>query len=310
MKLTGGVILDAEFGSPWCIKAQVAADDCRPYMDVPLNLIAYHYVLEGNFFVEVEGQASLEAGPGHLLVLPQNDPHLLGSDTSIPPVDVSQLIFQDPDSDLPLIRCEGEGRKVRILCGFLGSDDACDPLLSNLPPIIALPLDRTSVGSWVEGSMRYAAEQLMEGGAGASASLARLAELLLTEAIRNYIKLLPADKLGWLSGVRDPLVGKALALIHSQLSRSWSLSELAQETASSRSVLSERFSLLIGTSPINYHRRRRLEYAADRLTHTTTPIATIAFDVGYSSESAFSRSFKRVYGASPGAFRNTLNKTQ
>lgn len=303
MRLSGGVFLDAEFTAPWCIASQVDANDCKPFMAMPSHLIAYHYVVEGRFVVEVEGGGTMEAVPGQLLVMPRNDKHCLASASGLTPTDAGSLIEQGIDDSIARIRYGGGGSRTRILCGFLGSDNGCDPLLSSLPPVVSLTLEPDKTGKWIEESIHYAMHELAAGGPAASTSLARLAELLLAEAVREYVEQLPPDGHGWMSGLSDPMVGKALALIHGQLNRRWTLDDLAREIATSRSVLTERFARLIGVSPIEYHRRRRLERAAERLSHTNQPVASIAFEVGYGSEAAFSRSFKRSYGSSPGAFR-------
>lgn len=199
-------------------------------------------------------------------------------------------------------------QRTRILCGFLGTDTSHDPLLSSLPPVISLTVDPNQTGKWIEESIRHAMRGLTAGGVAAIGNLSRLAELLLAEAVREYVEQLPPDGWGWLSGLRDPVVGKALGLTHGQLSRQWTLDDLPREAAASRSVLRDHFARFIGVPPIEYHRRRRLERAAERLSYTNRSIASIAFEVGYGSEAAFSRSFKRAYGSSPGAFREATYK--
>lgn len=278
-------------------------------MEMPPYLIAYHYVVEGRFVLEVEGASSLEAEAGHLLVLPRNDAHLLASARGVAPVDAAGLIEPGDEGDVARIRFGGGGgERTRILCGFLGTDTSHDPLLSSLPPVISLTVNPNQTGKWIEESIRHAMRGLTEGGAAAIGNLSRLAELLLAEAVREYVEQLPPDGRGWLSGLRDPVVGKALGLIHGQLSRQWTLDDPAREAAASRSVLTDHFARFIGVPPIEYHRRRRLERAAERLSYTNRPIASIAFEVGYGSEAAFSRSFKRAYGSSPGAFREATYK--
>jgi AraC-like DNA-binding protein len=151
--------------------------------------------------------------------------------------------------------------------------------------------------------VRYAARELAGGGPGTSASLARLAELLFAEAVRQYLKTLPQARTGWLAGLSDRHVGRALALIHRHPGHPWTLDALARDVGLSRSALTERFSRYIGVSPIRYLQRRRLELAAARLTSCRQPIAQIAYETGYESEAAFSRAFKRELGRSPAAFR-------
>jgi AraC-like DNA-binding protein len=308
LRLSGGVFLDAEFTAPWCIVAQVDADDCQPFMAMPPHLIAYHYIVEGNLVVEIDGADALNATPGQLLVLPRNDRHLLASARDAAPVDLARLLMRDGETGIARIRHGGKGDRCRILCGFLGTNNAHDPLLASLPPLITLQLSPEKTGKWVEESIRFAMRDLANGGPATTGNLDRLAELLLTEAVREYVARLPADQQGWMASLKDPVVGNALALIHGQPGRRWTLDDLAREVATSRSVLGERFTRLLGVPPIDYQRRQQLGRAADSLSQTSRPLASIALEAGYNSEAAFSRSFKRAYGSSPGAFREATRK--
>ena len=303
MRLSGAVFLDAEFTAPWCIITKLSADHCRPFMPVPGHLIAYHYVLEGALSVRVDGEPPCDAVAGELLVLPRNDTHVLGNDLNLRPRLAHDLIKPATDEGLARVRYGGGGTRCQILCGFLGTEDRTDPLIASLPAVLKLSLDPGRMGSWIEASMRYAARELATGVPGAACSQARLSELLFAEAVRTYVGSLPPGSKGWLGGLRDPYVGRALALIHSRAAHPWTLDELAREVGLSRSALGERFSRHIGMSPMRYRSRRRLQYAADRLRHSKAPVSQIAYEVGYESDAAFSRSFKREFGASPVAFR-------
>lgn len=303
MRLSGAVFLEGEFTAPWCVSSQVGPEDCRLFMPPPARLIAYHYVLEGRLLLQAEGEPPVDAGAGRLLVLPRNDPHILASAPGLRPANADDLLEPPGNDGLAHIRFGGGGPVTRILCGFLGSDDRTDPLLSSLPPVVDLDLTGNLSGPWIEGSVRYAARELAGGGPGTSASLARLAELLFAEAVRQYIKALPQARAGWLAGLCDPHVGRALALMHRSPGHPWTLEELAREVGLSRSALAERFGRFVGASPIRYLQRRRIELAAARLTSCRQPIAQIAYETGYVSEAAFSRAFKRELGRSPAAFR-------
>jgi AraC-like DNA-binding protein len=303
MRLSGGVFLDAEFTEPWCIISKVGPEDCRPFMAEPAQLIAYHYVVEGRLLLSISGHAPVAAAAGHLLVLPRNDQHLLGSALDLQPANADELIEPAGADGLARIRFGGGGARTCIVCGFLGSDDRSAPLLTSLPALMTLDLQDKLTGPWIEGSMRYAARELTAGGPGTSANLARLAELLFTEAIRAYVKALPPGQRGWLAGLRDPVVGRTLALIHGQLVHPWTLDELVREAGLSRSTLTERFTRHIGVPPMRYLSRRRLLLAAERLRDGQQSVAEIGYGVGYESEAAFSRAFKREFGMAPGAFR-------
>jgi AraC-like DNA-binding protein len=306
LRLCGGVFLDGAFSEPWCILSQVGPEDCRALEPPPAHLIAYHYVLEGCLFVRVDGRPPLVASAGQLLVLPRNDLHTLGSGPDLEPVHADALIEPAGEDGLARIRHGGGGAPARILCGFLGTDQANDPLLASLPPLLSIALEGRALGPWIEGSIRYAARELAAGDHASRASLARMAELLFAEAVREYVKALPADATGWLAGLRDPWVGRALALLHARLAERWTLATLAREAGLSRSALGERFARQIGVSPMRYLARRRLLAAADRLREGRLGVAEVAAQAGYDSEAAFSRAFKRAFGAAPAAFRKEV----
>ena len=234
LRLTGAVFLDAQFTAPWCIRAQVEPGDCSGFTPVPARLIAYHYVLEGTLSLSVSGAAPVAAGPGQLLVLPRNDAHLLGSDLSLQPVDVAALIEAGGEEGLARLRVGGGGERCRVLCGFLGGDGCAEPLIASLPPVLSVTMDGTICGAWIEGSIRYAAQALAAAGPGAASSLARLAELLFGEAVRAYLASLPRQQGGWLAGLRDPYVGRVLALIHAGPARAISLRRPAAARACGR----------------------------------------------------------------------------
>jgi len=303
MRLSGGVFLDAEFTEPWCIISKVGPEDCRPFMAEPAQLIAYHYVVEGRLLMRIAGQAPISATAGHLLVLPRNDQHLLGSALDLQPTNADELIEPAGADGLARIRFGGGGARTCILCGFLGSSERSAPLIASLPAVVQLDLQDNLTGTWIESSIRYAARELSAGGPGTSANLARLAEILFTAAIHEYVKALPPGQKGWLAGLRDPCVGRTLALIHGQLTHPWTLDALAHEVGLSRSTLTERFTRHIGAPPMRYLSRRRLLLAAERLRDGQQSVAEIGYEVGYESEAAFNRAFKREFGTAPGAFR-------
>ncbi|PWE17461.1 AraC family transcriptional regulator [Marinicauda salina] len=303
MTLSGAVFLDAEFTAPWCIASKVAETDLEPFGARPAHLIAYHYVVEGALSIEAHGAPPATARAGDVLVAPRNDAHVLGSGPGLKPLDGDSLVEPADAEGIARIRCGGGGERCRILCGFLGAEEAGHPLLESLPVLLKLSLDAASAGAWVEGSMRYAARELASGGAGAYVSLNRLAELLFAEAVREYMRSMPDDAGGWIAGLRDPHVGRALALIHRSPDSGWTLETLAAKAGIGRSALVERFGRHVGVSPMRYLTRHRLRAAAERLRSGRTSVAEAGYAAGYASEAAFSRAFKREFGRSPGAWR-------
>ena len=202
-------------------------------------------------------------------------------------------------------RCAGGGgASSRFICGFL----ACDPQLSGaflggLPPLIKVNVREDPSGQWLENSLKFSVAQAANREAGASAMLTKLSEVLFAETLRRYIRGLPEGQTGWLASARDVEVGKALTLIHHRHAHPWTVAELAREAGLSRTVLSERFRHFLGESPMAYVMRWRLQLGARALTATSHSVAQIASEVGYESEAAFNRAFKREYGLPPATYR-------
>jgi AraC-like DNA-binding protein len=303
MHLTGGVFLDAEFTAPWCVSSRVGPEDCRAFLPDPAHVVAYHYVMEGRLVMEVIGQPAVAVGAGEIILLPRNDPHRLGSSLDVPAVSADDLILPAADGGLARIIYGGGGERTRVMCGFLGSDRPNPPVASVLPPALTLAVSHGASGAWIESSLKFAAQELMTGQPGSTTVLAKLAELLFIEAVRQHVASLPDDESGWLVGVRDPIVGRALALLHNRQAYRWTTEELAHEAGASRSAFADRFTSLMGEPPMRYLARRRLQFAADRLRESQESVAGIAFDAGYESEAAFSRAFKREFGKPPAAWR-------
>jgi AraC-like DNA-binding protein len=298
MRLTGGVFLEAEFTAPWCVLAQVCPEDCGP-PPAPALLIAYHYVLDGRLQLQAEGEPPVALEAGEIVLLPRNDPHRLGSALDLHPVDAGQLIQPAADGGPARIVFGGNGEAARILCGFLGSDLRGTPLLASLPRVLRLRVGEGASGDWIASSFRFAAQELR---GGSTTVLARLAELLFLEAVRRYLDELPSGRTGWLPGLRDPVVGRALALMHGRAAHPWTTEALAREAGLSRSAFAERFTALLGEPPMRYLAQWRLRAAADRL-HDGQLVGRVAYEVGYASEAAFSRAFKREFGMPPAAWR-------
>lgn len=299
LRLTGGVFLDAEFTAPWCITAKVGPEDCQPFAPEPAQVIAYHYVVEGRLLLQLEGEPPVEVAAGEIVLLPRNDEHILASGPKLRPVDAGHLIQPAGEGGLARIVHGGGGARTHLLCGFLGSDGRDNPVLASLPRVLKLGIEEGISGDWMLSSFRFAADQLRVGSAPV---LAKLAELLFVEALRRYLSALPPEQTGWLAGLRDPVVGRALALLHGRVAHPWTTEELARAVGLSRSAFAARFTTLLGEAPMGYLARWRMQIAADRL-RQGQPVARIAYEVGYESEAAFNRAFKRAFGTPPAAWR-------
>jgi AraC-like DNA-binding protein len=302
VRLSGAAFLDAEFTAPWCIAAQVGPEDCRPLGRIPAHLIAYHYVFAGRMSVSV-ADARVEAVAGEIVLLPRNDRHVLGSGPGLEPVTIDAFIQPPTGSGPALLRHGGGGEATRIICGFMGCEAPQNPLLATLPSVLKLRVPEGVGGDWMQTSFRRAAAEFAAGGDGSATVLGRLTELLFVEAVRAYLADLPPGQTGWLAGMRDRAVGPALALLHLRIAESWTTEGLAREVGLSRSAFAERFTGLLGMPPMRYLSSWRLQLAAVRLRECTRSIAQIASEVGYESEAAFNRAFKRAFGTTPAAWR-------
>jgi AraC-like DNA-binding protein len=301
IRLTGGVFLDAAFSAPWCVVSRVGPEDC-PMQELPPSVVAFHYVIEGRMLVQANDTTAVAVRAGEMVLLPRNDPHLLASDAGLSPADPDPLV-QRVEGGLMRLEHGGGGVATRLVCGFVGADVGRHPLLEALPSVFALDLNGKPCAEFVAASFRYAAREVASGRAGSETVLAKLSELLFVEAVRSYAESLPVERKGWLAGLRDNAVGRALALLHAEPARPWTTEELAARVAMSRSAFAERFTQLVGMPPIGYLTDWRMQVAAARLRETHRTIAQVAAELGYESEASFTRAFKRAQGVAPGRYR-------
>ncbi len=308
--LTGGVFLHAEFFAPWCMAARVAPEHCAPRLGRASHLMLYHYVVEGELHVRVEGEEAFVLKPGDVVLFPRNDLHLLGSNLGLPPVMARDIIQPPRDGGLFSIRHGGDGARTRLVCGFLGCDSAHgNPLIATLPAALRLNIEEGGASEWMRSTFRYAADEIA-GRPGSEAVLAKVSELLFVEAVRRYADALPEGQTGWLAGLRDGYVARALALLHHDVTRPWTVDDLGREVGLSRSALAERFTHLIGVAPMRYLANWRMQIAAEELRNRSTPLAQVASTVGYDSEAAFSRAFKKAFGSAPSTWRRSRSQSR
>lgn len=306
VRLTGGVFLDARFTAPWSLLGRVEPMDFAPFLASPNDVIGFHYVVAGKLLAKVDGGLSAELRQGEIVLFPRNDHHVLASSFDLKPELAKDVVLDPPGAGIYSVRYGGGGEEVHIVCGYLGVDDGKNPLLTALPPMLTLNVAETSGGAWIAQSFAYAAQQLGTPEAGAATIIGKLSELMFVEAVRRYIDALPAQESGWLAALRDPAVGRALALLHTKYTHGWTADELASAVNLSRSAFTERFTALIGVPPMRYLTNWRMQIAASRLRDTRQTIAQIAFDVGYESEAAFTRAFRREIGEPPATWRKRM----
>jgi AraC-like DNA-binding protein len=306
IRLDGALYLEAEFTAPWCVEAQFGLQTATGRLPRSEHVAYFHVLTDGVCRARlVDGREVLDLQRGDILMFPHDHPHLLGSDVSLPPFAEDDVIATHSDGGMSRMQCGGGGAVTRFVCGYLAYDRrVCRPLFSALPRML-----RVSIGddaAWLLQMLRVGVQESMAQGPGARSLLAKLAELMFVEAIRRFASAQPADQRGWLAGLRDRHVGRALALLHGQPAHAWTVDSLAREVALSRSAFAERFVDLIGEPPMQYFTRWRLALAAQRLRTGNETVARIAERTGYESEAAFNRAFKREFGMPPSAWRKSV----
>jgi len=306
VKLDGAMFFNAEFSAPWCLRSP-ASRTVAPYLSPDSrHMIIFHLLTEGRGHAHVEGDdRPLPLNAGDIVIFPHGDPHIMGNGPSVRPVDGAKELQRILSQGLRLSRLGGGGELTKFICGYM----TCDPQLSRtflggLPPIFKVHIRNDASGQWLENSLRYSVDNADASRPGGETVLAKLSEVLFIETLRRYIAQLPQEQTGWLAGVRDPEVGRALALLHRKPAHPWTIAALASEVGISRSVLAERFRRYLSETPIAYLTRWRLQLGAQMLTSTSSSVAQIAADVGYESEPSFNRAFKREFGLPPARFRS------
>jgi AraC-like DNA-binding protein len=252
------------------------------------------------------GGDTFEIAAGDLLMVPNDDTHLMGSDLQLEPIDSLSLVKPADDGSLMRIDHGGGGEITHFVCGFLSCDKRlCRPVLDALPGMLRVPFGNDPTATWFKSLLQLGTEETSAKRPGSDTVLAKLSELLFVEAIRRYGESMPDEQTGWLAGLRDRYVGKVLTLMHQGPGKAWTMDLLASEVGLSRSALAQRFTDLIGQPPMQYLTRWRLTVAAQRLRSDPTNLASIAEQIGYDSEAAFNRAFKREFGMPPAAWRKT-----
>lgn len=302
LRLTGAVFLDAEFTTPWCVISDPRGNNSL--MAGAPDIVFFHVLTEGRCKARlVEGGQTLDLSAGDLIMLPRGNRHLMGSDLHLAPATADSIV-RPGEGGLLRIEHGGGGERTRFVCGYLHSDERlCGQMLDALPKIVRIPLGEGPATAWLTSLLKAGARETAAPRAGGATVLAKLSELLFVEALRLYMELLPEQQTGWLAGLRDRFVGRALALMHERPDRDWTVEELAERVGLSRSSLSQRFTDFLGQPPMQYLTRWRLTIAAQRLRNEHASLARIAEDSGYDSEAAFNRAFKRAFATTPAAWR-------
>jgi AraC-like DNA-binding protein len=315
VRLRGAVFYYVSFRDQWSAETPVAKEIAEAVMPSCEHVMEYHMIAKGNGWAAVSGQAPVKLGAGDIVMFPHGDRHVLSSAPGIEPYRVSaDWVFARRNEPKPLSIAYHHGvvdagallpveeADAIVVCGFLGCDlRPFNPLVAALPRVLHLPASRT--GDWVGRVIDQAVVESNARQPGGDAVLERLSEMMFVDAARRYLDSLPEDATGWLAGLRDRFVGRALALMHERPDHAWSVDDLGHEVGLSRSALHERFVQYLGQPPMQYLASWRIQLGARLLRESNRNVATIAVDVGYDSEAAFSRAFRRMVGMPPAAWR-------
>jgi AraC-like DNA-binding protein len=306
VRLTGAAFFDVIACDPWVAEQPTREMVLPKILPGAGHLISYHVVTEGRCYAAMIGQEPVLLEEGEVIVFTKGDAHVMSSAPGMRARPVTQAeIDAATAGPLPFFRRVGKGgpASVKLVCGFLACDaQPFNPLLDNLPPIIKAGRDASGDTSWLGEFIRLARAESSSKRAGGESVLAKLSELMFIEVVRRHLEALPPGNSGWLAGLRDPSVGKALSQMHARPAHPWTIEELARDAGASRSVLAERFAELVGLPPMHYLANWRMQIASGLLSGGAN-IATVAAETGYGSEAAFSRAFKKMVGVAPSAWR-------
>lgn len=306
VRLVGAIFINARFTAPWCYqspRADVAAPLLEPGAE---HVVIWHLITEGECFVEMADGPAVRLVAGDAVLFPAGDAHRMTSTPGLAPATGARLdavLARRPRQ----LAYGGGGARTKLVCGYLACDHRlARMLLAGLPPLLRVNVRGSNAGLWLEASVRYALSEARSPRPGGEGVLAKLAEVVFIEMLRLHMNEQGDGRTGWLAGVGDRIVGAALNEMHRRPAHPWTLEELARDSNTSRSVLAERFQLLVGSSPMQYLTQWRMLLAANLLSGSNAPLARIAEDVGYQTDTAFSRAFRREYGAPPATWRRRL----
>jgi AraC-like DNA-binding protein len=312
VRLEGALYVNAEFTAPWCMRGKYGSASVKERLAGAEHVVFFHHLTDGACKIRlIDSTEVLDVAAGDLVLFPQDDRHLMGSDLHVAPLEAENFNGFDGPSGVDLVhmRYGGGGAATRFVCGYLAcSRSMFRPLLDALPRLLRIPIGEGQASALLRELSQMGARESLAARPGGESTLTKLAELMFVEALRRYVEGLPPEGKGWLAGLRDAHIGRALALLHAEPGRAWTVDELAREAALSRSALAERFTALVGESPIQYLLRWRLALAARALRSSAEAIARVAERSGYESEAAFSRAFKREFSMPPAAWRKAGRK--
>ena len=322
VRLSGSVFFTAEFSSPWAIESPNADLLAGIVLPAAEHISLFHIVLEGGCLIDCDGFDGVTLEGGDVVMFPHGQCHTMRSGPQAQTTSLARVLRRPHADAVPEVSCGGGGERARFICGYLNCTQRFAPLFDALPAVLLVRrradyrvvealggCEHRSIGvpdecsRWLDTTLRFAVNEARAARPGNAAMLARLTELMFVEIVREYMQLLTSRERGWLAALKDPTVGRALRLLHENPMRPWTVDALAHEVATSRSALAQRFTRLVGASPMRYLSGWRMHLAKQMLRDRTDNIQSIAERIGYDSEPAFNRAFKRATGRPPAAWR-------
>ncbi len=308
VRLKGAVFFDVDADSPWAAEAPPAADVGPGILPGVDHVIEYHVVTSGECYATLLGEqpTSVHLTAGDVVAFPQGDPHVMSSEPGLraEPDFVAHRAPNAPESlPIPMRIGDGDGPHTKLVCGFLGCDARpFNPLLSALPRMLLIRSNGDE--EWIQRFIAFAQLESAQKRVGGVSMLAKLGEIMFIDVVRKHFEGLSLGEANWLAGLKDRQVGRALGLLHQSPGADWTLERLAKETGMSRTSLADRFVHFVGRPPMHYLTLWRMQLAAELLSDGDASLAQIAATIGYDSEAAFSRAFKRTVGLAPAQWRD------
>lgn len=296
LRLNGTFYCRSELKAPWGV-------ELPPFE----GRMMFHVVTAGECWLEIEGEEPHLLQQGSLALVPHGNGHIVRSRTSEQTLPLFDIPVERVSDRYEIMRHGGDGELTHLTCGLVRFDHvAGQQLIALLPKILQIDTREEEEGSWLQSTLRFIAREARELRPGGETVITHLADILIIQAIRSWLDSAPDANRGWLAALRDKQIGRALAAIHRQPQKEWSVASLAREVGMSRSGFSARFTQLVGDSAMRYLTRWRMQLARAQLAEGTAPLSQLADRLGYQSEAAFCRAFKREFGVSPGSFRRTI----
>jgi AraC-like DNA-binding protein len=304
LRLQGAIFLRGEYTEAWAYDSLPPRDAVAVLAPGAERMILFHVIASGRAWIETDDRERHWAEAGDVIVLPYGDRHRIGGTEPAEWVSVAELIDPPPWERMPVIRHGGDGAATHVVCGYLTCDHPLfDPRLRALPQVFVVRPPEGPARDWVRASIGYAAQQTALVASDRFEAPTKIPELLLTEVLTLHLATTPAEQKGWLRALRDPVLAPALAAIHASQGRKWNLLGLARQANVSVSLLDERFREILGLAPIRYLTGWRMHVAKDLLRSSDLSVVAVAHRVGYDSEEAFSRAFKRETGLAPSSWQ-------